>query len=161
MVEKAIQDTYADEAAVCYGCGRNNTDGLQIKTHWDGEKGICRFKPKPHHTAYPGFVYGGLIACLIDCHSLATATAASYHAEGREPGSEPPIRFLTGTLTVRYLRPTPIDTELVLHARIKMLRQKKAAISCALYANGNECAQGEVIAIRAPKELDLSNSQHD
>jgi len=161
MAEKAIQDTYADEAAVCYGCGRNNTDGLQIKTHWDGKKGICRFKPKPHHTAYPGFVYGGLIACLIDCHSLATATAASYHAERRDPGSEPQIRFLTGTLTVRYLRPTPIDTELVLYARIKMLREKKAAISCALYANGNECAQGEVIAIRAPEELDLSHSQDE
>jgi acyl-coenzyme A thioesterase PaaI-like protein len=161
MVERAIQDIYADEAAICYGCGRNNPEGLQIKTHWDGEKGVCRFKPRPYHTAYPGFVYGGLIACLIDCHSLATATAASYDAEGREPESEPPIRFLTGTLTVRYLKPTPIDTELVLHARIKRLQEKKAVVICALYAKGDECAQGEVIAIRAPKTLGLNHSVDD
>jgi hypothetical protein len=41
-----------------------------------------------------------------------------------------------------------------------MLREKKAAISCALYANGNECAQGEVIAIRAPKELNRRDRHH-
>ena len=66
MDEKPIQHYYPDEVAVCYGCGRNNPKGLQIETHWDGEEGVCRFTPEPHHTAFPGFVYGGLVASLID-----------------------------------------------------------------------------------------------
>jgi acyl-CoA thioesterase FadM len=102
-------------------------------------------------------VYGGLIASLIDCHSVGTATAACYQAEGREPGTEPQIRFLTGTLNVRYLEPTPIDVELVLRARIKALYEKKIVVSCSLYANEKECAQGEVIAIRAPRNLNLGS----
>ena len=155
MTGKAIQDFYEDEVAICYGCGHHNLHGLHIRTHWDGQEGICHFKPQPYHTSCPGFVYGGLIASLIDCHSVGTATAASYQAEGREPGTEPQIRFVTGTLNVRYLEPTPIDVELVLRARIKALYEKKIVVSCSLYANEKECAQGEVIAIRAPRNLNL------
>jgi acyl-coenzyme A thioesterase PaaI-like protein len=153
MTDKAIQDSYGDEFAVCYGCGHNNPKGLHIKTYWDGTEGLCRFKPQPYHTAFPGYVYGGLIASLIDCHSTGTATAAVYEAEGREPGTDPPVRFVTGTLTVRYLHPTPVDKELVLRARIKELREKKAVVTCSLYADNKECAQGEVVVIRAPKTM--------
>jgi acyl-coenzyme A thioesterase PaaI-like protein len=157
MPGKPIQDFYEDEVAICYGCGRHNTHGLNIRTYWDGEEGVCHFKPRSYHTAFPGFVYGGLIASLIDCHSVGTATAASYQAEGREPGTEPQIRFVTGTLNVRYLQPTPINVELILRARIKALYEKKIVVSCSLYANEKECAQGEVIAIRAPRNLNLDN----
>jgi len=153
MTEKAIQDHYAEDVAVCYGCGRNNPKGFHIKTHWDGSEGLCRFKPQPHHTAYPGFVYGGLIASLIDCHCTGTATAAAYEAEGREPGTDPAIRFVTGTLTVRYVRPTPIEGELILRARVKELGEKKAIVTCSLFAGHVECAQGEVIVVRAPKTM--------
>lgn len=153
MTTEAIQDYYAKEVAVCYGCGRTNPEGLHIKTYWDGSEGLCRFKPQPHHTAYPGFVYGGLIASLIDCHCTGTATAAAYEAEGREPGTDPPIRFVTGTLTVRYVRPTPIEDELILRARVKELGEKKAVVTCSLFAGHEECAQGEVIVVRAPKTM--------
>lgn len=153
MTELAIQDYYADELAVCYGCGRNNPHGLQIKTYWDGTEALCRFKPLGYHTAFPGYVYGGLIASLIDCHSLGTATAAAYEAEGRQPGTDPPIRYVTGTLQVRYLRPTPIGVELLLRARIKELHEKKVVVTCSLYAGDKEYAQGEVIVIRAPKAM--------
>ena len=151
--ETAIQDFYEDKVAVCYGCGHNNPHGLHVRTHWDGKEGVFHFKPQPYHTAYPGFVYGGLLASLIDCHSVGTATAASYQAEGREPGTEPHIRFVTGTLTVRYLQPTPIEAELVLRARVKERHEKKVVVTCSLYANDKECAQGEVIVVRAPKDL--------
>ena len=153
MTAKAIQDHYAEEMAVCYGCGRTNPKGLHIKTYWDGSEGVCQFKPQPHHTAYPGYVYGGLIASLIDCHCTGTATAAAYQAEGREPGTEPAIRFVTGTLTVRYVRPTPIEDELILRARVKELGKKKAIVTCSLFSGHAECAQGEVIVVRAPKTM--------
>ena len=98
MTEKAIQDFYPDDVAICYGCGRNNPDGLKLKTYWNGKEGVLRFKPKPYHTAFPGVVYGGLIACLVDCNSTGTAAAAAYQAEGREPGTTPDITFVTGNL---------------------------------------------------------------
>jgi acyl-coenzyme A thioesterase PaaI-like protein len=153
MPTKAIQDYYAEELAVCYGCGRTNPEGLHIKTHWDGSEGVCHFKPQAYHTAYPGYVYGGLIASLIDCHSTGTATAAAYEAEGREPDTDPPIRFVTGTLTVRFVRPTPIQGELTLRARVKELGKKKAVVTCSLFACKEECAQGEVVVVRAPKTM--------
>ena len=63
---KAFQDYYPDQLAHCYGCGRLNEHGLQIKSYWEGDDSVCHFQPHPHHTAIPGYVYGGLIASLID-----------------------------------------------------------------------------------------------
>jgi acyl-coenzyme A thioesterase PaaI-like protein len=155
MSDKAIQDYYSDDIAICYGCGKNNSKGLQIKTFWEGEEGVCHFKPLAHHTAFPGVAYGGLIASLIDCHSIGTAVAAAYEAEGREPGTDPEITFVTGTLKVTYLKPTPIDAELTLRAKVKEMYGKRIEISCAVFANGSQTAQGEVTTIRAPRNLGL------
>ena len=143
-----IQNFYPDEVAICYGCGRLNPDGLHIQTYWNGEEGICRFTPQPKHSAFPGFVYGGLLASLIDCHSMGTAIVATYHAEGRAPGTEPEITYVTGNLNVTYLKPTPLGVELVIRSRMKELFPKKAIIVSSLYAGEEECVRGEVIAVR-------------
>lgn len=148
MIPKAIQDFYPDETAICYGCGRNNPHGLHIRTIWDGKEGVFRYTPEAHHTAFPGVVYGGLIASLIDCHSIGTAIAAAYDAEGRSPGSLPAIAYVTGNLNVRYLAPTPAGKELMLRARVKEIQGKKAIITCSLSAENIECATAEVVAIR-------------
>ncbi len=148
MTIDAIQDFYPDAIAVCYGCGRNNPQGLQIRTRWDGQEGVFRFTPKPYHTAFPGVVYGGLIASLIDCHSIGTCVAAAYDAEGRAPGTEPEITFVTGNLNVTYLAPTPIGAELELRARVKEQHRRKTIVICTLYADGKECVRGEVTGVR-------------
>jgi acyl-coenzyme A thioesterase PaaI-like protein len=148
MTDKAIQDHFPDDIAVCYGCGRHNDHGLHIRTIWNGEEGIFRFRPQPFHTAFPGVVYGGLIASLIDCHSIGTAIAATYQAQGRQPGTDPEIMYVTGNLNVNYLHPTPMGVELVLRARVKALYDRKAIVTCSLYAQDKECAQGEVLAVR-------------
>lgn len=148
MTEKPIQDFYPDTVAICYGCGRLNPEGLHIQTYWDGEEGVCRFTPQDHHTAFPGFVYGGLLASLIDCHSMGTAIAATYHAEGREPGTDPEITYVTGNLNVSYLKPTPIDGEIVLRARMTELHSRKAILTCSVFAGDEECVRGEVVAVR-------------
>ena len=154
MKKEAIQDFYADDIAVCYGCGKNNTHGLHIRTKWNGKEGIFRFKPKHYHTAFPGVVYGGLLASLIDCHSIGTAVAAAYQAEDRFPGSEPEIMYVTGKLKVSYIKPTPMDIELELRAQVKELGERKAIISCSLNAEDETCAQGEVIAVRVGSRRD-------
>jgi len=152
MTAITIQDTYPDDIAICYGCGKHNPKGWHIQTQWDGKEGILRFTPKEEHTAYPGIVYGGLIAGLIDCHSVGTAVAAMYAAEGRIPGSLPPILCVTGNLNVTYLKPTPMGYELLLRAHIKKITNKKAVVDCVVVARGEECAKGQVVAIRVPPE---------
>ena len=82
MEEKAFQDYYPDNWNLCYGCGALNEHGLQIKSYWDGDETICHFEPQPYHTAYPGYVYGGLLASLIDCHGTGTASAAAGNGAG-------------------------------------------------------------------------------
>ena len=141
MTEKAFQDYYPDSLSHCYGCGRLNEHGLHIKSYWDGEEAVCMFQPKPYHLAIPGYVYGGLIASIIDCHCTGTAAAASYRAEGRAMDTEPPLRFLTASLHVDYLRPTPAGVTLEIRASVKEIRDRKVVIAATLSVDGEVCAR--------------------
>jgi acyl-coenzyme A thioesterase PaaI-like protein len=153
MTQKAFQEYYPDQLSYCYGCGRLNEHGLQIKSFWDGEEAVCIFQPRPYHTAIPGFVYGGLISSLIDCHSTGTAAAAMYRSLGRDMDSLPAFRFLTASLHVDYLKPTPIDSQLEVRAMVKEIKGRKVIISTTLSSHGEVCARGEVIAIQMPDHL--------
>jgi acyl-coenzyme A thioesterase PaaI-like protein len=153
MDKKAIQDYYSDPMSHCYGCGRLNEFGMKIKSFWNGEESIARFTPKSYHTAFPGFVYGGLIASLIDCHGTGTAAAAAYTAEGRDMGTDPELRYVTASIRVDYIKPTPINTELVLIGRVKEIEGKKVIVNVDVLANGKVCVRGEVLAIKIPKSM--------
>jgi len=152
-LEKPIQEYYPDELAHCYGCGRLNPHGLQIKSYWNGKEAVAYFRPRPYHTAIPGFVYGGLIASLIDCHGTGTAAAAAYQAQGRIPGKPPHLRFVTASLQVNYLKPTPIDCELKLIARPSEIKGRKVIVDVELWANDEKCATGRVIAVQLPESM--------
>jgi acyl-coenzyme A thioesterase PaaI-like protein len=153
----AFQDYYPDDLSQCYGCGRLNEHGLQIKTYWDGEETVTRYVPRPYHTAIPGYVYGGLIASLIDCHGTGTAAAAAYRAAGREMGSEPPYRFVTASLHVDFLRPTPLGVPLEVRGTIKSVSGRKVVVSATLSADGVVCARGEVVAVEMPERMRASS----
>lgn len=147
MTQKAFQDFYPDHWSQCYGCGRLNPHGLQIKSYWDGDETVATFHPQPYHTAIPGYVYGGLIASLIDCHATGTAAAAAYRAEGRAMDTQPPFRFVTASLHVDYLHPTPIDETLELRGQVREIKGRKVVVAVTLSAAGKVCAQGEVVAV--------------
>jgi acyl-coenzyme A thioesterase PaaI-like protein len=153
MTDKAFQDCYSDAYSHCYGCGRLNGQGLQIKSRWDGDESVCRFEPRPYHLALPGFVYGGLIASLIDCHGTGTAAGAAYRAEGRAMGTEPELRYVTASLHVDYLRPTPMGEILELRGRVEEIKGRKVAVAIDLYAGGEICARGRVVAVRMPDSM--------
>lgn len=148
---KAFQEYYPEDTSYCYGCGRLNEKGLQIKSYWDGEQSVARFVPRPEHMAVPGYVYGGLLASLIDCHGTGTAAAATARAENREIDSDPAIRFVTGSLKVDYLRPTPLGPELELRGTVKEIKPRKVVVAIDLLADGEVCVRGEVIAVRLPE----------
>jgi acyl-coenzyme A thioesterase PaaI-like protein len=153
MNQKAFQDYYPDELNHCYGCGRLNEHGLKLKSYWDGEETVAIFTPQPYHIAIPGVVYGGLIASVIDCHSTGTAAAAAYQAEGREMGTEPPLRFITASLHVEYVRPTPLGMPLEVRGKIREVKGRKVVVSATVSAGGEICAKGEVVAVKMPEHM--------
>jgi acyl-coenzyme A thioesterase PaaI-like protein len=153
MTKKAFQDYYPDDLSHCYGCGRLNEHGLKIKSYWDGEESVCIHKPRPEYTAVPGFVYGGIIASLIDCHGTGTASAAKYRSEGRDMDTQPPLRFLTGSLHVDFLLPTPMGVPLEIRGKVKEVKGRKVIVESTLSANGQICARGEVVAVQVPEHM--------
>lgn len=153
MTEKAFQDFYPDSTAHCYGCGRLNADGYQIKSFWEGQESVCHFQPQPKHIAIPGYVYGGLLASLIDCHGTGTAAAAGYRAQDRAMDSQPALRYLTASLHVHYLKPTPLGPVLEVHARVKEIKGRKVAIEEWIIVNGIVTVRGEVLAVQVPDHI--------
>jgi len=153
MIDSAVQDTYPEDLSQCYGCGRLNEHGHQLKTYWDGREAVARFQPRPYHTAIPGFVYGGLIASLIDCHGTGTAAAAAHEAAGRPLGSAPPLRFVTASLAVTFLRPTPLGGPLVLRGRVEEQSERKVIVAISVSAEDRVCAEGRVVAVRMPATM--------
>ena len=147
---KAIQDFYPDDFATCYGCGRLNAQGLHVRSIWDGDETVARFTPRPEHMAMPGFVYGGLLASLVDCHAMGTAAAAAERADGREIGVAPAPRFVTGSLHVDYLKPTPLGHELELRAHVTLATARKSVVTVTVAVRGTITARGEVVAVRIP-----------
>jgi acyl-coenzyme A thioesterase PaaI-like protein len=153
MSDKAFQDYYPDQLARCYGCGRLNEEGLQIKTYWEGDESVTRYTPQPKHMAIPGYVYGGMIASLIDCHGTGTASAAAYRHAGRDMDSEPAFRFVTASLHIDYLRPTPMGVQLEIRGQVKEIKGRKVVVAATLSAGGELCARGEVVAVQMPERL--------
>jgi acyl-coenzyme A thioesterase PaaI-like protein len=153
MAGPAIQDLYPDELSHCYGCGRLNEHGLQLKSRWEGEELVATFRPEPYHVAIPGFVYGGLLASLIDCHGVGMASAAAARTAGREPAPGEAVRYVTASLKVDFLRPTPMGTALELRARARPHRGRSVTVDVRLSAGGVETARGEVVAVQLPADM--------
>ncbi len=153
MERRSFQDYYAEDVSHCYGCGRLNPDGLHIKSYWDGEESVARFTPMPYHIAAPGFVYGGVLASLIDCHGTGTAAAATYRYEGRDMDTEPKLRFVTASLKVDYLLPTPLGIELEARGKVKNIGSRKVTVDIEVIAEGKVCVRGEVVAVRMPGKM--------
>ena len=153
VAERAFQDFYPDDFSHCYGCGRLNESGLRIRSFREGDEAVCRFTPAPHHLSVPGFVYGGLLASLVDCHAMGAAADAAYRAEGRAPGTEPPLRYVTASLKVDFLRPTPHGPEIEVRARAREVKGRKVVLDARVIVAGQECVRGEVVAVRMPETM--------
>ncbi len=149
----AVQDTYPDELAHCYGCGRLNDHGLHLRTFWDGDETVTRYTPQPWHIAIPGYVNGGLLASLMDCHGTGTAAAAAYRAEGREMGSLPLRRFVTASLKVDYVKPTPLGVELEARGRAMSIQGRKIVVEARILAAGQVTVKGEIVAVEMPERM--------
>ena len=152
-VSPYVQDHYPNDYAHCFGCGRSSLTGHRLKTRWESGEGISRYTPGPDQLSLPGFVYGGLIASLVDCHSMATAAADAEARAGRAIGEAPAPRFVTGSLKVDFLKPTPAGVELVVRARVREAGERKSIVEATVEAAGVVTARGEVVAVRLPESM--------
>lgn len=157
MDTRPVQDFYPDQWAHCYGCGRLNLHGLHVQSRWLDERAgttISEFVPAEYHVALPGFVYGGLLASLIDCHGIGSAALAAYRAEARPFGSEPPVRFVTASLHVDYRLPTPMTTleaiGRIVEATERDGRTHKVTVEVTVTAGGRPCVEGRVVGVQVP-----------
>src|SRR5215831_4553757 len=142
----AIQDLYPEEFAHCFGCGRKNPHGHQLKSYDHGGEVVAQFTPQADYVSVPGFVYGGLLASLVDCHAMATAAAADLAAMPGGSGGVPP-RYVTGALRVDYLKPTPMGIELEIRGRVIEQSEKKAVVAITITAGGAITVRAEAVAV--------------
>lgn len=139
---------------VCFGCGPSNPDGLQLKSYLDGQFVVATYQPASKYSSgAKDALYGGIIASLIDCHSNWTAMAFGYKAEGREPGSQPPVACVTGSLGVKYIKPTPMNTPLHLKAWVEGEVGRKTRIICELGTAEMVTAIGDSVFVRVDPTL--------
>lgn len=153
-IKHAIQDDYADDFSWCYGCGRLNESGLHVRTGWDGNQTVAYYDPREEQMAIPGLVYGGLLASIIDCHGTGSASLALHRKNGYEPGSgEEPPRFVTASLNVEFMKPTPQGTTLKIIGEVEEVHPKRFVVRSEVLAEGEVCAKGEVVAVVMPKSF--------
>lgn len=147
----AVQDTYPDDVAHCYGCGRLNEVGHRIKTRQLGDGTVTEFTPKDFHTAIPGYTYGGLVASVVDCHSTGSAAIFAMQRDGKVVGSEPSPRFVTARLEVDYVLPTPLSP-MVLTGRLVEIKGRKATVDTHLSVDGIVTAKGLAVLVEIPED---------
>jgi len=133
---------------VCFGCGIHNADGLHIKSYWDGDTSICIWKSQEKYHGWAKLMNGGVIATVIDCHCMGTAMAAAYKSEDRALDSVPEYRYATGTLNVKYLKPTSNLEPIELRTIVTEVKGKKTVMTCEVFSQGIKTVEAEVIAIR-------------
>ena len=145
---KSLQETYAPNN-MCFGCGPANTKGLRIRSFVaDGTEGelVAEFVPEPHHQAFAGVLNGGICGALLDCHSN---WAAAYHLMKKSGASAPPCT-VTSEFDVKLKRPTPLDTKVLLHAKVVESEGDRAVVEATLTANGKVTAtcRGTFVAVK-------------
>lgn len=141
-----FQDHMPDN--VCFGCGNDNPEGLQIKSYWEDDTAVCIWESETKYHGWANLLNGGILATLIDCHCMGTATAAAYKDENRPMDSEPIYRYATGTITVKYLKPTPNDKPIELRAKVTEVKGRKTSLTCEVIVDKVKTAEAEIIGLR-------------
>jgi acyl-coenzyme A thioesterase PaaI-like protein len=114
---RSLQETYFPDLP-CFGCGPANDKGLQLRSY-PGEDGLvtAHFTPWPEHDNGLGYLNGGIIATVLDCHSAAAVTHEAF-SRGWPPLPGAALPYVTAGLEVRYLRPAPLTETVALYAEV-------------------------------------------
>jgi acyl-coenzyme A thioesterase PaaI-like protein len=143
MDPKSLQETYAPDSA-CFGCGPKNDKGLRIRSFAENDAVcVCTWRPEPHHLAFPGMLNGGICGALVDCHSNWTA---AWHLMRKADASSPACT-VTAEFAVKLHRPTPLDADLVIRARVIESEPDRATVEAEIQANGKVTVTGRGVFV--------------
>lgn len=145
MGSLSLQEQHSPEGA-CFGCGPRNEKGLRIRSFVEGEEVVARWKAEPHHQAFPGMLNGGITGALLDCHSNWTAAHHLMKARGLD---QAPCT-VTADFHVKLKRPTPLEAELELRAKVVESSEDRAVVEATLTAGGKVTAtcRGTFVAVK-------------
>src|SRR3954452_23057618 len=101
----------------CFGCGHGNAKGLRLRSYEGDGVVTATFLPWPEHDNGLGYLNGGIIATVLDCHSAAAVTHEAFQ-RGWPPLPGAALPYVTAGLDVSYLRPAPLSAEVTLLARV-------------------------------------------
>lgn len=138
MDTRSLQERFAPTGR-CFGCGPANELGLRIQSHEVGDGTVvAEWVPRPEHEAFDGFVNGGILGTLVDCHSNWTAVAALIARDG---GTVAPST-VTADLSVRFRRPTPSDRPLRIIGRAIEVAYDRVTVETTIEVDGTTTASG-------------------
>jgi acyl-coenzyme A thioesterase PaaI-like protein len=114
---RSLQERYFPDLP-CFGCGPANEKGLRLRSY-PGEDGlvVAHFTPWPEHDNGMGYLNGGIIATVLDCHSAAAVTHEAF-TRGWPPLPGAALPYVTAGLEVKYLRPAPLTETVALYAEV-------------------------------------------
>ena len=122
----SIQELLFPDLA-CFGCGPSNAKGLRLRSFPATDSVVARFEPWPEHDNGLGFLNGGIISTVLDCHSAAAVLwEADRQGWTAAPGAALP--YVTAGLDVRFLRPSPLHEVVDLTAHV--VDASEAEIRC-------------------------------
>lgn len=130
-----LQDRYAPHSD-CFGCGPANPHGLHIKSRVEGDRVLADWTPAPHHKAFEGYVSGGILGVLFDCHS----NWAAVHFLMQAKGLARPPDTVTAQYSVNFLRPTPMGRLLRFSSKLVEVQGNRATVETILEVNGTVTA---------------------
>jgi acyl-coenzyme A thioesterase PaaI-like protein len=125
----------------CFGCGPANPKGLHLASFARNGRVVAEFKPWPEHDNGIGYLNGGIVATLLDCHSAA-AVVVEADRQGWVPLPGARLSFVTAGLDVRYLRPSELDWPVELRAEIVSSTEPEIVVEVVLHADGKVRATG-------------------
>ncbi len=138
MSDLSLQERFAPDGR-CFGCGPANAQGLRIRS-FEADDGtvVAEWQAHPEHEAFDGFVNGGILGTLIDCHSNWTAIAALIARDGADVAPS----TVTADFSVRFRRPTPSDRPLKVIGRAIEVAYDRVTVETMIEVNGTTTAIG-------------------
>jgi acyl-coenzyme A thioesterase PaaI-like protein len=140
MAELSIQEALYP-TLTCFGCGHANPDGLHLRSYRRGDEVVARFTSSPAHDNGFGFLNGGVITTVLDCHGAAVVMQEAAD-RGWEAAPGAPVPFITAGIDVRFLRPTPLAAEVDLVARAIQVTETEIIVEAELLADDKTRAIG-------------------
>ena len=142
--EQSLQERYFPDLP-CFGCGPANEKGLRLRSH-ARDDGIvtASFMPWPEHDNGLGYLNGGIIATILDCHSAAAITHEAF-TRGWPPLPGAALPYVTAGLEVSYLRPAPLTEPVALYAEVTWASE--AEMTAHVWLEWDDKVRAEVTAL--------------